>query len=672
MSSDDARISPVAAGGSGERSSEDARYLAWLVEETPEDYRRLKFPPDPRGLYSPRPCSVSGCERGSSSTGLTLCRIHREQYLGGEWSSLGEFLPDAAVVKPVVDKGHGGNSGKGIINLEACSAEILRAELAFVISRRGTGEYGAAFVVSTINAFIQRLEAVGVTSIRDLDSELKRTEVIGGTKSYLQPFGMYMEEFPSWIRMAAGDVNVKRRLGRIRGGSHRWSAGQLIEIPWLRQMVSRWVTYRLDTRAASPQHIGAQERHLVLFAEWAKKKGLAEPEDMTRDLLLAWIGKVNSMQSEDGRPHSAGWRSKRIAAVSALIQFARIEVTDRIPGNAFYLPGELPERDKPKPRFLEPRVIDTLRRQENLALISDPSHRTAMLIMMQVGLRAGHTCSLPFDCLIDLNRGAPNNKWALSFLDTKSNDVLTVPVEPLVAAAIREQQSRAIETSKSMGMKHAEYLFPNPVAPITKRLAPERLSTVLKDWVRKLDVREHTGELVVVTAHRFRHTFATEMLAKGVPMEIVQKLLGHRSIASTEIYAHATDTLVRAEWEKAKFINVQGELLDLPTGEAAEAEFLLYKIGRAVQPLPNGWCGLPIQQSCPHANACLDNCPNFLTSAAFLPVHEAQSADFDRTISAAEKAGHLRIIEINRRPNDNLKRIIATIREQEVEDATEP
>lgn len=664
---------PVLAIASGEKlSPEDARYVAWLVAETPAEYRLTKFPPDPRGLYSPRPCSVHGCERGSSSTGLTVCRIHREQFLREEWTSLAEFLPNADMAKPVVDKGHGGNSARGIINLEACTSTVLRVELAFVISRRGTGEFGAAFVVHTLNAFIQRLESVGVTSLRDLESEEKRLEVVGDTKSYLQPFGMYMREFISWIRMAAGDTNVKRRLGRIRGGSHRWSAGQLIETPWLRDMVSRWVTYRLNTRAASPQHIGAQERHLVMFAEWAKKEGMLEPEDLTRELLLAWIGRVNSMRSDDGRPHSAGWRSKRIAAVSALIQFARIEVTNRIPGNAFYLPGELPERDRPKPRFLEPRVIDTLRREENLALVSDPSHRTAILIMMQVGLRAGHTCGLPFDCLLDLNRGAETDKWALSFLDTKSNDVLTVPVEPHVAMAIREQQSRAVEVSASMGMARPEYLFPNPLAHVTKRLAPERLSVIITNWVEELDVREHTGELVVVTAHRFRHTFATEMLAKGVPMEIVQKLLGHRSIASTEIYAHVTDTHMRAEWEKAKFINVKGELLDLPTGEAAEAEYLLYQMGRAVQPLPNGACGLPIQKSCPHANACLDNCPHFLTTAEFLPIHEAQSAAFDRTISAAEKAGHLRIVEINRRPNDNLKRIIATIRGQEVRDATEP
>jgi hypothetical protein len=43
----------------------------------------------------------------------------------------------------------------------------------------------------------------------------------------------------------------------------------------------------------------------------------------------------------------------------------------------------------------------------------------------------------------------------------------------------------------------------------------------------------------------------------------------------------------------------------------------------ALLPLPNGYCGLPVQQNCPHANACL-TCRIFLTTLVFLPEHRAQ------------------------------------------------
>ncbi len=242
------------------------------------------------------------------------------------------------------------------------------------------------------------------------------------------------------------------------------------------------------------------------------------PEGLTRELLLAWLAEVNTTPGKYDGIQSGAWRGKRVGAVAAMIQFAKMEGTDRIPANAMYLPRELPARDQPKPRFLEPRVIDTLRKPENLLRIADPSHRTAILIMMQVGLRAGHTCALPFDCLIDLNRAGESNRWALSFIDTKSDMTVTVPVEPHVASAIREQQVRAKQLSAGFGKPQPEFLFPNPRAYLTKRLAQEPLNKIIKAWVKDLDVREHSGELVHVTAHRFRHTFATEMLAKGVSM----------------------------------------------------------------------------------------------------------------------------------------------------------
>lgn len=43
----------------------------------------------------------------------------------------------------------------------------------------------------------------------------------------------------------------------------------------------------------------------------------------------------------------------------------------------------------------------------------------------------------------------------------------------------------------------------------------------------------------------------------------------------------------------------------------------------AKQTLPNGYCGLPLQQRCPHPNACL-TCDNFLTTSEFLPLHRDQ------------------------------------------------
>ena len=81
---------------------------------------------------------------------------------------------------------------------------------------------------------------------------------------------------------------------------------------------------------------------------------------------------------------------------------------------------------------------------------------------------------------------------------------------------------------------------------------------------------------------------------------------------------------------------------------------------RATQALPNGYCGLPVQQTCPHANACL-TCPMFLTTGEFLPQHHAQRQQTLELITAAEARGQQRLAEMNRTVLSNLDTIIDTL-----------
>jgi hypothetical protein len=76
--------------------------------------------------------------------------------------------------------------------------------------------------------------------------------------------------------------------------------------------------------------------------------------------------------------------------------------------------------------------------------------------------------------------------------------------------------------------------------------------------------------------------------------------------------------------------------------------------------LPNGYCGLPLQRSCPHANACL-TCPLFVTTAEFLPQHHQQLDATRALITRAETDGHTRLAEMNRTVETNLLTIISTL-----------
>lgn len=94
-----------------------------------------------------------------------------------------------------------------------------------------------------------------------------------------------------------------------------------------------------------------------------------------------------------------------------------------------------------------------------------------------------------------------------------------------------------------------------------------------------------------------------------------------------------------------------------PDGPYSDAAWALENLARAKQTLPNGYCGLPLQQRCPHPNACL-TCDSFLTTGEFLPAHRDQLARTEQLIAAARENGNARLVEMNEPVKVNLIRII--------------
>jgi len=158
------------------------------------------------------------------------------------------------------------------------------------------------------------------------------------------------------------------------------------------------------------------------------------------------------------------------------------------------------------------------------------------------------------------------------------------------------------------------------------------------------------------------HSLCTTLINKDVPQEVVRRILDHDSHAMTAHYARLSDTTIRQHWENARKVNATGEDVTLdPGGPLADAAWARQRVARATQALPNGYCGLPIQQSCPHANACLAPCPVFVTTAEFLPQHRATL----QIITAAEARGQTRVAEMNRQVATNLQSIIASLEKDE-------
>jgi site-specific recombinase XerD len=153
-----------------------------------------------------------------------------------------------------------------------------------------------------------------------------------------------------------------------------------------------------------------------------------------------------------------------------------------------------------------------------IATLQNPVYRACFTLLYAYGLRIGEAISLPV--------AAVDSKQLLLRLIGKRNKERALPLTESLLHMLRE----VWKTHRSQ-----KWLFPS--RRITTHL-PYATARAAFD-----KARSECGFDASFRPHSLRHSFATHMLQLGVDIRIIQILLGHSSIRSTEIYTHLTEPL---------------------------------------------------------------------------------------------------------------------------------
>jgi site-specific recombinase XerD len=190
--------------------------------------------------------------------------------------------------------------------------------------------------------------------------------------------------------------------------------------------------------------------------------------------------------------------------------------------------SDMPKLPTYLPRPLSPKNDAEL--QQRLDASPHRLHK-ALLLMRLTGIRIGELASLPRDCVrIDLH-GQEFLKVPLG----KLNNERLVPIDDRVAAIVRSLQHIHGHTER-------EYLIDKADG---NRVPLYRYFHALTQACEGLESKEP------ITSHRLRHSYATSMLAAGVSLTSVMRLLGHRDIRMTLRYAAITQETVSKEYFEA-------------------------------------------------------------------------------------------------------------------------
>ena len=423
-----------------------------------------------------------------------------------------------------------------------------------------------------------------------------------------------------------------------------------IQPDWLRELAKRWARWRITTATKSPASVSVSTSSLRRFTSWlAARDALpAGPEQLTRALLEDYRAHVATFEVSQSR------RTGLLMDLKVFLDDVRLhDWAPGLPANATYYRGEIPRVRGRLPRFVDEFVMGQLERDDILDRLPDLTTRTAIVIIMETGLRSVDCLRLPFDPVTTDEAGAPY----LRFYNHKAAKDAVIPISQRVVEQIRRQQRDLCDRFAAPPPFLHPGIRKNPDGKIA--LTWSTLNRRLQRWLTDCDIRDAADRPVKVTAHQFRHTVGTRMINNEVPMDVVQRMLDHGSPEMTARYATIKDQTLRREWERfQQRINIHGELIPLPDGPAmSDAAWAMENLARAKQTLPNGYCGLPLQQTCPHPNACL-TCDSFLTTAEFLPQHRDQLTRTEQLIAQAEADGRRRLVEMNEPVRLNLLRII--------------
>lgn len=618
---------------------------------------------DPRDpVFGGPACAVSGCIRVAHGQGL--CSGHHLRWRNEGRPALGAFV---ATTDPRCFGGRAVGDAVPVFERQVTLPALppgLRLEVQYLLQCRRDDRL-ARCSVPTATRMVRVLAGIPVTSLLDWDESRWRRSFgrpapkdAGARALIIYGLGKLDELAfgPGWESEYPRDVWRLHHLGYPTGdGSPARLHFDRIAQPWLRELAKRWLRWRLSAglgATAAARCVGALTR-FARFLERAPLR-LQRLADVDRSVLEQYLADLAAELA--GRPA----HRSHIGLLSQFFQAVRHHGWDlSLPGTATFYPEDYPKGTEQLPRALPEHVIAQVERPSNLERFNNPSYELTTRILIRCGLRVSDALKLAFDCIIEDGDGAPY----LRYENHKMRREALVPIDEELRGLIGEQQRRVLARFP----EGALVLFPRPLTNPDghKPIGSSVYRGALYRWLRQCDVRDERGQPVHLTPHQWRHSLGTTLINLDVPQEVVRKLLDHDSHQMVAHYARLSDTTIRRHWERARKVNVSGEVVTLdPAGPLAEASWAKQRLARATQALPNGYCGLPLVKTCPHANACL-SCPMFITTAEFLPLHRQHHEQVVEIITAAEAKGQTRMVEMNRQVAENLEKIITALAEDE-------
>ncbi len=329
---------------------------------------------------------------------------------------------------------------------------------------------------------------------------------------------------------------------------------------------------------------------------------------------VASVAQVARRHIEDYKPWLAkrpGQNKARVTAATLAHRlgnlrmfFVRIDewAWDEAPPRVPMFPGDLPRQDHPLPKALDDaaaaKLLRTAHNDKRLLV------RVTVEVLLRTGLRVGEFTALPADAVVQIG-AAP---W-LHVPVGKLRQDRYLPLHPHLVTLLDDYRAAHVPAD------HPLLLPRENGTPLDRHAVTRILNNVAT-----------AAGLGHIHPHQLRHTLATQAINRGMSLEAIAAMLGHRSMDMTLRYAKIANRTVADEYFAVtdKVEALYGQAPVLPGAAIGPKMSRLRREHHRL--LGNGYCTRPPELDCAFESIC-ETCTFFQTSIEFRPTLQAQHDD---------------------------------------------
>ena len=283
--------------------------------------------------------------------------------------------------------------------------------------------------------------------------------------------------------------------------------------------VERYLDHLTVERGLSEHTVVAYRRDLRRYLDFLSTRDITEPDAVEEATVRSFVASLSaSTYGDDERPYRASSVARTLSSVRSFHRFLLREgVAERDPAV---------EISQPKlPRSLpRPLTVDEVTRLLEAPESSAPAgvrDRAILELLYGAGLRISELVGVDVDD-VDLEQGSVR-------VLGKGGKEREVPLGRMGREAVSAYLTRARPEFVSASSRGAMFLNRRG-----GRLTRQSCARLLETYVATARIERR------VTLHTLRHSFATHLLEGGADVRVVQELLGHASVATTQIYTLVT------------------------------------------------------------------------------------------------------------------------------------